>query len=127
MIGKGRGEILSRINVDLAGKFLVLVNPDIHVSTADAYARVRPADPPIRLADILKRPIAEWKNLLKNDFEYSVFGKYPAIGDIKDKLYSLGATYASMSGSGATVFGIFEKEFDAAVKFPNTTVWVCSL
>jgi 4-diphosphocytidyl-2-C-methyl-D-erythritol kinase len=127
MLGKGRGEILSRNNVDLAGKFLVLVNPDIHVSTADAYAHVKPADPPVPLADILKRPITEWKNLLKNDFEYSVFEKYPAIGDIKHKLYSLGAMYASMSGSGATVFGIFEKDFDAAIKFPNTTVWVGSL
>jgi len=127
MLGKGRGEVLSRINVDLAGKFLVLVNPDIHVSTADAYARVKPADPPVPLADILKRPLAEWKNLLKNDFEYSVFEKYPAIRDIKDILYSLGATYASMSGSGATVFAIFEKDFDAAKKFPNAAVWAGSL
>ena len=127
MLGKGRGEILSRITIDLEGKFLVLVNPDIHVSTAAPYAGVKPGDPAVPLVDILKSPFTEWKNLLKNDFEYAVFEKYPAIGDIKDKLYSLGATYASMSGSGATVFGIFEKDFDVAIKFPNSTVWVGNL
>ena len=127
MLGKGRGEILSRITIDLEGKFLVLVNPDIHVSTADAYAGVKPGDPAVPLVDILKSPYTEWKNLLTNDFEYAVFEKYPAIRDIKDKLYSLGATYASMSGSGATVFGIFEKDFDVAIKFPNSTVWVGNL
>jgi 4-diphosphocytidyl-2-C-methyl-D-erythritol kinase len=127
MIGKGRGEILTKVTLDLAGKFLVLVNPDIHVSTADAYARVKPAGPAVPLGDILKRPLSKWKNLLKNDFEHSVFEKYPAIGNLKDKLYSLGAIYASMSGSGATVFGIFEKEFDAAIEFPGTTVWAGKL
>ena len=123
MLGTGRGEILSNVKVDLAGKFLVLVNPDIQVSTADAYARVKPGEPAVPLGNILKRPLDHWKNSLKNDFENSVFKKYPDIRDLKDKLYSLGATYASMSGSGATVFGIFEKEFDAGNAFSGTTVW----
>ena len=127
MLGKGRGDVLTDVTIDLAGKFLVLVHPDIHVSTADAYARVTPAEPAVPLGDILKRPVGEWKDSLNNDFEYSVFEKYPVIADLKDKLYSLGATYASMSGSGATVFGIFEKEFDAAIAFPGTTVWASKL
>ena len=127
MIGTGRGEILTKVTLDLAGKFLVLVNPDIHVSTPDAYASVKPTEPVVPLGDILKRPLSKWKNLLKNDFEYSVFEKYPAIANLKDKLYSLGATYASMSGSGATLFGIFEKELDAAIEFPDTTVWAGKL
>ena len=123
MIGKGRGEILTSLTVNLKGKFLVLVNPAIHVSTADAYANVKPREPEVALADILSLPLTEWKDLLKNDFENSVFGKFPQIGDLKEKLYSLGATYASMSGSGATVFGIFEKEFDAPKTIPDTMVW----
>ena len=127
MLGKGRGEILSGVEVDLRGKFLVLATPDIHVSTADAYSRVKPKEPEVPLADILKKPITEWKDSLTNDFERSVFEKFPRIEELKAKMYSLGATYASMSGSGATVFGIFEKEFDAARSFPQTTVWAAYL
>jgi 4-diphosphocytidyl-2-C-methyl-D-erythritol kinase len=127
MLGTGRGEILANVDVDLDGRFLVLVNPDIHVSTSEAYAHVRPSEPDARLMDILVRPLDQWRNLLKNDFEYSVFSNYPTIKVLKDKLYSLGALYASMSGSGATVFGIFENEFNAADEFPNTTVWASYL
>jgi 4-diphosphocytidyl-2-C-methyl-D-erythritol kinase len=127
MIGRGRGEVLSAAKVDLAGKFLVLVNPDIHVSTSDAYAHVKPGVPERSLSDVLSLPLAAWRNTLKNDFENSVFEKYPRIAVLKDKLYSLGAVYASMSGSGATVFGIFEKEFDAAKEFAGETVWAGKL
>ncbi|HEX6893088.1 MAG TPA: 4-(cytidine 5'-diphospho)-2-C-methyl-D-erythritol kinase [Chryseolinea sp.] len=127
MLGTGRGEILTSVDVDLEGKFLVLVNPDIHVSTSEAYAHVRPSVPEVGLMDILVRPLDEWRKLLKNDFEYSVFNKYPAIRDIKDKLYSLGALYASMSGSGATVFGIFETEFNVKAEFRDATVWASYL
>jgi len=127
MIGTGRGEMLSPAKVDLAEKFLVLVNPDIHVSTSEAYAHVVPAIPEHSLSEVLGLPIAAWRNRLKNDFENSVFKKYPRIAELKDKLYSLGATYASMSGSGATVFGIFEKEFDAANEFVGETVWAGKL
>jgi 4-diphosphocytidyl-2-C-methyl-D-erythritol kinase len=127
MLGTGRGEILTGVDVDLEGKFLVLVNPNIHVSTSEAYSHVRPSEPEVSLIDILVRPFDQWRKLLKNDFEYSVFNKYPAIKEIKDKLYSLGALYASMSGSGATVFGIFENEFNANTEFPDTTVWASYL
>jgi 4-diphosphocytidyl-2-C-methyl-D-erythritol kinase len=97
------------------------------VSTSEAYSHVRPSEPEVSLIDILVRPFDQWRKLLKNDFEYSVFNKYPAIKEIKDKLYSLGALYASMSGSGATVFGIFENEFNAKTEFPDTTVWASYL
>ncbi len=127
MIGTGRGEILANVNVNLEAKFLVLVNPPIHVSTSEAYAHVKPAEPEVRLSEILARPIGEWKNSLKNDFEYSVFRKHPSIKELKDRLYSLGAVYAGMSGSGATVFGIFENEFNAATDFPHATVWASYL
>lgn len=123
MFGQGRGEILSTINVSLRGKFIVLVNPDIHVSTAEAYSQVTPMAPKTPLAEVLAMPITEWTNVLTNDFEISVFSNHPRIKEVKQKLYSLGATYASMSGSGATVFGIFQKEFNAESEFPGTTVW----
>ena len=111
MIGNGRGEILSPTTVSLAGKFIVLAKPPIHVSTAEAYAGVIPAIPTLRVENVLlEHPIAEWKTLLKNDFEASVFKKYPAIESIKNSLYAAGAVYSSMSGSGSTVFGIFDRE-----------------
>jgi 4-diphosphocytidyl-2-C-methyl-D-erythritol kinase len=112
-LGTGRGEKLENISVSLKGKFLVIVKPEVHVSTAEAYAGISPKTPPISLGEIFKTvPIEEWKNVLKNDFEESVFKKYPAIESIKKQLYTLGATYASMSGSGSAVVGIFDKRVD---------------
>ena len=86
---QGRGEILTDIEVSLRGKFLVLVKPDIHVSTAEAFAGIRPQQPEHSLHELLQRPISEWRLSLKNDFEESVFRKYPAIQGIKEKMYGL--------------------------------------
>ena len=124
MFGTGRGEILKEIPLSLNDKFFVIVKPDIHVSTADAFANITPkaATPPI--ADVvLNYPITKWKELLKNDFEESVFKKYGDIKLIKEKLYSKGATYATMSGSGSAVVGIFEREVKISDQFPGATVW----
>lgn len=110
-LGKGRGEILENINVRLKEKYVVLINPGIHVSTAEAYANVTPGKPALSVKDIIENyACEEWKDLLNNDFETSIFKKYPAIKDIKEKLYNAGAFYASMSGSGSTVFGIFNQQ-----------------
>lgn len=105
----GIGNILTPAEVSLAGYTLVLIKPEIHISTKDAYAQVTPMQPTLSIKDIVKRPIAEWRTLLVNDFEKSVFAKYPEVETIKDKLYEIGAEYASMSGSGSAFFGIFEK------------------
>lgn len=123
MIGSGRGELLTKTEVSLKGYYLVLVKPDIHVSTAEAYAGVKPAPPPMALAEVLTRPIEEWKNFLFNDFEKSVFSKYPAVAEIKNQLYAQGALYASMSGSGSSVFGIFKSPVDLADKFQGMQYW----
>jgi 4-diphosphocytidyl-2-C-methyl-D-erythritol kinase len=123
MLATGRGEQLSEITLSLAGKFLVLVKPSVHVSTAEAYAGVKPSLPTHDLNEVLQSPIASWKNLLKNDFELSVFHKFPVIKAIKEKLYNAGALYASMSGSGSSVFGIFATEVDLKNEFQNTTYW----
>jgi len=110
MLGSGRGEVLQSCLINLKGYYLVLVKPDIHVSTADAYSRVRPNIPDKPLETLLRLPIPEWRYQVKNDFESSVFEQYPKLKAVKSALYEQGALYASMSGSGSAIFGIFEKE-----------------
>jgi 4-diphosphocytidyl-2-C-methyl-D-erythritol kinase len=124
MLGTGRGEILKEIPLSLNDKFFVVVNPDIHVSTADAFANIIPraAAPPVAEV-ILNYPITKWKEFLKNDFEETVFKKYGDIKLIKEKLYAQGATYATMSGSGSAVVGIFDQEVKISDQFPGETVW----
>jgi len=125
MIGSGRGEVLSEIDMKLKGKFLMLVKPDIHVSTAEAYAHVKPHPPEFTLHHIFtSRPLNEWRHSLRNDFEESVFVRYPEIQKLKEKMYALGAGYASMSGSGSTVFGIFDSSLtNVDENFPTVTKW----
>ncbi len=106
----GRGEILSPLTFDLKNKYVVLVNLGIHVSTKEAYEGVVPDNNRTSLKEILKKPIEEWKDQLINDFEKPVFLKYPELAEIKNDLYEHGAIYASMTGSGSTLFGIFERE-----------------
>ncbi len=125
-IGAGRGEELTPISVDLGGKYLVIIKPDIHVSTAEAYEKVKPKAWKMPVQKILEDfPVEEWKHHLENDFESSVFGKFPNIKKIKDSMYEKGALYASMSGSGSSVFGIFESEgyLDAIYSDSSTICW----
>lgn len=112
VMATGIGNVFSPIELSLKGKTLVLVKPDIFVSTPDAYRLVKPHKPEQSLAELLKQPIETWKDNVKNDFEVSVFAKYPEIAGIKDMLYDLGAVYASMSGSGSSVFGIFDQPLE---------------
>jgi 4-diphosphocytidyl-2-C-methyl-D-erythritol kinase len=105
----GRGELLEPINLDLSDYQFVLVNPNIHLSTKWAFEQLTPAKPQADLRSIVQQPIETWKNYLHNDFEAPIAKHYPEIQSIKDTLYSNGAIYASMTGSGSTVFGIFSK------------------
>ncbi len=105
----GRGEILKTIGLDLSSYKIVLVNPGLHINTAWAFAQLALALPPQSIAVTIEQPITTWKTDLQNDFEMPVFEKYPSIKNIKEKLYAAGALYAAMSGSGSTVYGIFEK------------------
>lgn len=108
-IGKGRGEILEPINLDLSHLRIHLELPGIHISTAEAFSRVKPQKREKSLDRILLQPIETWKTELHNDFEDSVFPLYPQLAEIKEKLYHNGALYASLSGSGSAVFGLFPK------------------
>ncbi|MBO5866328.1 MAG: 4-(cytidine 5'-diphospho)-2-C-methyl-D-erythritol kinase [Bacteroidaceae bacterium] len=122
----GIGNILTPTPCSISGYHLVLVKPDIHVSTKDAYALVTPQKPQNALTEIAKRPIGEWKGAMKNDFEKSIFAKHPSMEIVKEQLYSMGAVYASMSGSGSSFFGIFEEEQNVEkVKdtFPGMFCW----
>jgi len=104
----GRGEKMTPIELPLQGKYLAIAKPEEGVSTREAYAGVKPYVPDVRLSDALQRPIEEWQGVVKNDFEPHIFEAHPAIASLKNAMYEAGALYASMSGSGSAVFGIFE-------------------
>jgi 4-diphosphocytidyl-2-C-methyl-D-erythritol kinase len=124
LLASGRGEVLSNVSVSLKGKFLVIVNPGIHVSTAEAYAAITPKLPANELRDVIENySPRQWKGLLVNDFEALVFKKFPATADIHGKLYDQGALYASLSGSGSSVYGIFEKALARKIHFENMVTW----
>ncbi|SEF76949.1 4-(cytidine 5'-diphospho)-2-C-methyl-D-erythritol kinase [Algoriphagus boritolerans] len=108
-IARGRGEILEPIDLPVNGTYIVLINPGIHVGTKEAYAGVTPAPPKVKLEEVLADP-RRWKAELVNDFESSIFKNYPLIEEIKIKMYSSGAFYAAMSGSGSSVFGLFDEK-----------------
>lgn len=110
----GIGDRMETIDLSLKGYYLVLVKPDIFISTKEAFARIRPQKPEISIREIIRRPVADWPELLVNDFEQSIFPGHPEIAAIKDKLYDLGAVYASMTGSGSSVYGLFEKPLEHA-------------
>lgn len=108
MIGEGRGEVLTPYEIDLSGYDLQVLTPEgIAVSTKDAYGGIRPHLPDLPLREVLARPVVEWDGLLVNDFEETVFAKYPELAAIKKSLYDSGAAYASMSGSGSALFALY--------------------
>lgn len=110
VIVSGTGTELERIKLDLSGFFIALKYPGIHIGTKEAYSKVIPGQPPYELRNILMQPISCWKEKLRNDFEPSVFPNHPEINDIKTTLYNHGALYATMTGSGSTVYGIFTEK-----------------
>ncbi|WP_285819803.1 4-(cytidine 5'-diphospho)-2-C-methyl-D-erythritol kinase [Bacteroides acidifaciens] len=104
---EGIGNIFSPIELSLKGYQIMIVKPDVFVSTREAFANIHPHHPEYPVKEVIRRPVAEWKDTLINDFEASVFPQHPVIGEIKQELYNQGAIYASMSGSGSSVFGLF--------------------
>lgn len=103
-----RGDEFEPVKLDLPNYKIVVVMPPVHVSTSEAFSGVKPAPVEQSLMELIYKPVTEWKNFIKNDFENSVFKNHPVIRGIKAALYEAGAIYASMSGSGASVFGIFD-------------------
>ncbi len=103
-----KGDHLKSINIDLSGYHLLLIKPDIHISTPEAYANITAKQAKISLKELIKEPIENWKGLIKNDFEENIFLNHPLLAKIKNELYEQGALYASMSGSGSSLFGLFK-------------------
>lgn len=108
----GIGNEFHPITLNLSGMYIVVVKPDVFVSTKEAYSMVHPEKPTITLDKKIVRPISEWRDTISNDFEKGIFALHPELETIKSKLYELGATYAAMSGSGAALFGLFTSEVE---------------
>lgn len=118
MLAGGIGEELTEVEISLKGKFILMVYPDIHISTKQAYSNVIPKKPKKCIRQILvEKNITEWKHFLKNDFEEAIFGEYPILMELKQQLYKSGAIYASMSGSGSCMYGIFQE--NPQITFPE--------
>jgi len=118
-----KGDVFKSINLDLSNYYILLVKPDMHISTPEAYSLITPRKASFPLATIDISKIHEWKQTIKNDFEDFVFTKFPEIKLIKESLYNAGAIYASMSGSGSAVYGIYEKPIDTKGLFNGSVIW----
>jgi 4-diphosphocytidyl-2C-methyl-D-erythritol kinase len=125
--GTEKGNRLKNIALNLADHYLVLVKPPVFVGTAEAYAGIVPHWPSGSAAEWVKSPMKHWKSHIINDFEKSVFEKHPEIKAIKSELYNHGAIYASMTGSGSAVYGIFDKEVLLKKNFENCFYWAGKL
>ncbi len=127
---EGVGERLEPIDLDLSGIWCLLVKPEVSISTKEAFAGVHPVKPEKSLQDIIEMDIEDWNGKMVNDFEGSLFPGHPILGEIKNMLLSSGASYAAMSGSGSTVFGLFHEKEEVlciASKFKEYYVAVCLL
>ena len=118
-----KGDVFEEISLDLSGFYVLLVYPNLPISTAEAYANVRPRPPKTPLRTYLQQPVETWRNTVHNDFEDSLFPMYPVLNQVKTQLYGLGAVYASMSGSGSTVYGLFNAPPVALNHFRDYHVW----
>ncbi len=118
----GIGNRFTPISLSLKGYSVLLIKPDIHISTPEAYSKIVPQKPASSLVELIQRPVIEWKNCIVNDFEPSVFSIYPEIEQIKNKLYQGGAIFASLSGSGSSVYGIFESRLPKFEEYNNNFV-----
>lgn len=130
MLCTGTGTDMQPIDIDLTGFTLAIVKPPVSVPTADAYRHTVPALPATPLSEAIRRPVSEWTGVVKNDFEPSVFPAYPKVEEIKSQLTEAGAVYASMSGSGSAVYGLFEGDILAdslTERFQGNSLFVTKL
>lgn len=120
VFAEGTGNVFTPFDFSLKGYTLLLVKPDIHISTKEAFGKVTPLATSRKLTELLTEPMSSWKESVRNDFENSVFPNHPLLADIKSQLYRLGAAYASMSGSGSSIYGLFPHPLkDAGSLYPG--------
>ena len=124
LLGYERGNRFREVELFPGHLQVAVIHPCIHVNTAEAYANVTPGIPVNSLEELIRLPVEDWRDKISNDFEPGIIQKYPAIGHIKGKLYEAGAIYASMSGSGSSVYGLFEENIpDLKKLFPEYSCW----
>jgi len=123
----GKGEIFEKNNLDLSNYYIYLVKPDVFVSTAVAYNSIVPALPKYSLKDLINQPMESWKDMILNDFESNIFKIHPLLEQIKLQLYNHGAIYASMSGSGSSIYGIFKNRPEKIKDFDSHYSWISKL
>jgi 4-diphosphocytidyl-2-C-methyl-D-erythritol kinase len=121
VLATGKGVVFTPIDLSLRGYMLCVIIPPVKISTKEMYGMIKPQKPNFQLEKLPSLKVSGWKDVLVNDFEPVACSKYPVIGKIKEQLYSLGAEYAAMSGSGSAVFGIFDKP--VSLDFPKCFVW----
>ncbi|MCK9617696.1 MAG: 4-(cytidine 5'-diphospho)-2-C-methyl-D-erythritol kinase [Lentimicrobiaceae bacterium] len=122
-LASGKGEVLQPCSVNLKKYHFVIVKPNVHITTVWAYSQITPQKPKFPVEAVVSLPIEKWKSMLFNDFEEPVIEKFPVIGEIKQALYSQGAIFAAMAGSGSAVYGIFKKQIQPQPLFPGCFVW----
>ena len=123
LLATGRGNIVQPIQLNLSGKKIAVVYPNLHSTTATAYKKIIPSTPDTPINELINRPLQEWKLFLKNDFEKALFPEMPKLKEWKMNMYDLGAEYASLTGSGSAVYGIFEKEIPDFTLNPGEKCW----
>ncbi len=124
-LASGRGEIIDPVTFSLNNYYLCIIKPNVHVNTAHAYGGIKPSDNGLFPSDVYQQPVEMWQNNLVNDFEQTIFQKFPAIAEIKKNLLAAGAVYSAMSGSGASVFAIFEQVPGITkADFPGCFFWM---
>ena len=123
MLMEGRGELLSRIHLDLKGVYLVLLNPGLIISTAEAFQLVKPEKMETSLPDLTREPRNMWRQSIINDFEPPLFVKHPELRILKNKLYEFGAFYASLSGSGSSIYGLFKERPILPSEITGKRIW----
>lgn len=127
LYAEGIGDVFTPISLNLNGWYLMLVKPEVHVSTREAYAGVHPHMPAYSLLETIQMPVGKWMGKMVNDFEDNIFRNHPLLAEIKQELYHQGAAYASMSGSGSTIFGLFRSRPYCEQVFADHFTFVCQL
>lgn len=122
-LASGKGDIITPVKLNLCNYSISIVYPQIHINTKNAYSLVRPQKKLNSLSEAILSPIHTWKEKIVNDFEEPIFREYPRLLEIKNRLYTEGALYASMSGSGSAIYGIFEKKLNLVDVFPTCKIW----